>query len=381
MVGLIPYKTPKPEAEATEPLAYARAMANDSKVINKYFDMLEETIHENGLTHRPAQIFNCDETGLPLTHKPPKVVTHVGQKHPYTVTSNEKAQITVLVCGSAAGYCIPPMVIFDRKSLNPEMAIGEVPSTFYGLSQSGWMDSELFEEWYKNHFLLYAPPARPLLLLLDGHSSHYQLELLQIAAAEGIIIFCLPPHATHILQPLDNGAFGALKQHWSEACHHHCSHNPGKVVNRYNFSEVFRSAWVEGMTMKNIIASFWAAGVYPPARDVVLSKIPGGPNDSQPHQSVPFVPFCTPCRPQSPSYEDSALLTPPHWPTQQCSNSSSLLQVELPAHHTPVSSLQSRSTFSSAEIRRYRVRQEEGYDLPDSRYICTMAIHNTNTPL
>ena len=134
MVGLIPYKTPKPEAEATEPLAYAGAMANDSKVINKYFDMLEETIHENGLTHRPAQIFNCDETGLPLTHKPPKVVTHVGQKHPY---SNEKAQITVLACGSAAGYCIPPMVIFDRKSLKPEMTIGEVPSTFYGLSQSG----------------------------------------------------------------------------------------------------------------------------------------------------------------------------------------------------------------------------------------------------
>ena len=148
------------------------------------------------------------------------------------------------------------MVIFDRKSLKPEMTIGEVPSTFYGLSQSGWMDSELFEEWLKNHFLLYAPPARPLLLLLDGHSPHYQLELLQIAAAEGIIIFCLPPHATHILQPLDNGAFGAIKQHWSEACHRYCSHNPGKVVNRYNFSEVFRSAWVEGMTMKNIIASF-----------------------------------------------------------------------------------------------------------------------------
>ena len=231
-------------------------MANDSKVINKYFDMLEETIHENGLTHRPAQMFNCNETGLPLTHKPPKVVTHVGQKHPYTVTSNEKAQITVLACRSAAGYCIPPMVIFDRKSLKPEMTIGEVPSTFYGLSQGGWMDSELFEEWLKNHFLLYAPPARPLLLLLDGHSPHYQLELLQIAAAEGIIIFCLPPHATHILQPLDNGAFGAIKQHWSEACHRYCSHNPGKVVNRYNFSEVFRSAWVEGMTMKNIIASF-----------------------------------------------------------------------------------------------------------------------------
>ena len=108
------------------------------------------------------------------------------------------------------------MVVFDRKTLKLEMTTGEVPGTIYGLSESGWMDTELFEEWLKNHFLLYAPPARPLLLLLDGHTSHYQLDVLRIAAAEGVIIFCLPSHATHILQPLDNGAFGALKQHCME---------------------------------------------------------------------------------------------------------------------------------------------------------------------
>ena len=109
------------------------------------------------------------------------------------------------------------------------------------------MDTELFEEWLKNHFLFYAPPAQPLLLLLDGHTLHYQLEVLRIAAAEGVIIFCLLPHAMHILQPLDNGAFGALKQHWGKACHQYCSKNPGKVVNRYNFCNVFHSAWVEVM--------------------------------------------------------------------------------------------------------------------------------------
>ena len=90
-------------------------MANGREVINTYFDILEETIHKNGLTNQPAQIFNCDETGLPLAHKPLKVIAHVGQKHPYGVTSNKKTQITVLACGSAAGYCIPPMIVFDRK--------------------------------------------------------------------------------------------------------------------------------------------------------------------------------------------------------------------------------------------------------------------------
>ena len=212
----------------SEALSYARAAANNPEVIHKYFDLLQQTIDENGLTHRPAQVFNCDESGLPLTHRPPKVVAQVGQKHPYVVTSGDKAQITILACANAAGYCIPSMVIFDRKSLNPDWAIGEVPGTFYGLSDSGWMDTELFDEWFKHHFLRHAPPARPLLLLLDGHSSHYQPDLVQAAAAEGVILFCLPPHTTHILQPLDNCAFGSLKRHWGEECHRFCTSNPGK---------------------------------------------------------------------------------------------------------------------------------------------------------
>ena len=74
---------------------------------------------------------------MPLVHKPSKVVSHVQQRHPYAVTSGYKSQITVLVCASASGYTIPPMVVFDRKHLQVEMTAGEVPGTFYGLSDSG----------------------------------------------------------------------------------------------------------------------------------------------------------------------------------------------------------------------------------------------------
>ena len=69
---------------------------------------------------------------MPLTQKPPRVVTSVGQKHPYTITSGDKSQITVMACG----YSILPMVIFDRKHLQMEMTMGEVLETFYGLSDS-----------------------------------------------------------------------------------------------------------------------------------------------------------------------------------------------------------------------------------------------------
>ena len=51
------------------------------------------------------------------------------------IASNEKLQIPVLSCCNASGYVIPPLVIYDRKSLKPEMSIGEVQGVMYGLSE------------------------------------------------------------------------------------------------------------------------------------------------------------------------------------------------------------------------------------------------------
>ena len=90
----------------------------------------------------------CDETGLPLDHSPKSGVTLKGQKHAQVLTSGQKKQITVLACGNAAGYVIPPLVIFSRKTLNPELTVQEVPGTMYGLSDSGWMTSDIFENWF-----------------------------------------------------------------------------------------------------------------------------------------------------------------------------------------------------------------------------------------
>ena len=179
-----------------EPLSYARASASNPEVIGKYFNLLEDTLKANGLTQSPGQIFNCDKVGMPFVHKSPRVISHVGQKHPYSVTSGNKAQITILACASATGYSIPPMTIFDRKQLRLEMAEGEIPGPFYGQTDNRWMNAELLQEWFKHHFLVHAPSARPLLLLLDGHALYYNPRVLRITAEEDKIPFaCYPiPH-------------------------------------------------------------------------------------------------------------------------------------------------------------------------------------------
>ena len=118
----------------------------------------------------------------------------------------------------------------------------------YGLSSSDWTDNELFDAWFQNHFLAYAPAAHPLLLILDGHSSHFNPATVRKAAEEKVILFCLPPNTTHKTQPLDKGCFEPLKSYWREECHAYLAANRGKVITRFQFSELFGRAWKKGMT-------------------------------------------------------------------------------------------------------------------------------------
>ena len=55
------------------PFSIARAMATDVDVLNRYFDMLEECLRENGIFNKASNIFNCDECGFPLKPKCLKV--------------------------------------------------------------------------------------------------------------------------------------------------------------------------------------------------------------------------------------------------------------------------------------------------------------------
>ena len=42
--------------------------------------------------------------------------------------------------------------------------------------------------------------GRYRLLVVDGHTSHFDYELLQYAKANRIVVLCLPAHTTHVLQ-------------------------------------------------------------------------------------------------------------------------------------------------------------------------------------
>ena len=254
-------------------LSIARAKASSSECLETYFDRLEEILQETGLSENPSLIFNMDETGFALDPIPRKTVDVRGTKNVLSICSGSKSQITVLATVSASGQALPPMIIWSKKTMSPDMATGELPGTLYGFSDNGWTNSHLFHKWFEKQFLRYIPATRPILLLVDGHSSHYCPDTLTMAAENGIIIFALPSNTTHLTQPLDKGVFGPFKTHWSRVCHDFTITHPGQKVNEYNFCQLFSKAWLESMTIGTIVGGFRTTGIHPLNRDAI--KLPG----------------------------------------------------------------------------------------------------------
>ena len=71
--------------------------------IAEYFDLLHSTLKENHLEDCSGQIYNMDETGMPLDPRPPNIITKSGQKKMNYRQSGKKEQITVIGCGNAVG--------------------------------------------------------------------------------------------------------------------------------------------------------------------------------------------------------------------------------------------------------------------------------------
>ena len=283
--------------------------------------------------------------------------------------SGKKEQITIIACANALGQCLPPMVIFEGKYLNHQWTLGEVPGTYYGMSDKGWTDQELFRHWLKNHFVRYAVPGRPILLLLDGHSSHYEPASVEFANEENIILFCLPPHTTQDTQPIDWTVFGPLKCHWSNVCHQQQLCNPGMIISKLNFSNIFAEAWLKALTPVNIVAGFKKCGIYPFNRNAIpfsnegsgedepISLSPSGTLD----QSLNIILTTTPSGTLNQSLNSNSSTTPgrtldPFLNSNSSSTPSGTLDLSLNSSSTAL------YEFTNSQLIRFQKRFEEGFD-------------------
>ena len=114
--------------------------------------------------------------------------------------------------------------------------------------------------------------GRYRLLILDGHGSHVTPEFDQYCLEQSIIVLCMPPHSSHLLQPLDISYFSVLKRSYGKRVETLMSLSVNHI-DKQEFLSIYQQARTEALHQSNVRSGFAATGLVPYNPDRVLSLL------------------------------------------------------------------------------------------------------------
>ncbi|XP_030757952.1 uncharacterized protein LOC115883699 [Sitophilus oryzae] len=131
---------------------------------------------------------------------------------------------------------------------------------------SGWITVQGFLKWL-NAFVDRVNPTEenPILLILDGHSTHKDLQVILYAKEHHVHMLSLPPHTTHKLQPLDRAIMKPFKGAFNAACEVWMSKygRLGLKITVQEISGLVGSAFSKICRMELAQSAFQCTGIYP----------------------------------------------------------------------------------------------------------------------
>ncbi|KAG2996398.1 hypothetical protein PC123_g21984 [Phytophthora cactorum] len=207
-----------------------------------------------------------DETALQKQLKSKKVVAVRGSSNVWSTEPTANFHLTIVACGSAASFVVPPAFVLPGKTVSSRLLEGcEVTGAAVATSPSGFMNSALFEEWLQ-YFAqsVLASVKRPLVLILDGCAFHYSTKVVDLAANLRIMLVFLP-NATHLLQPLNVAVFAKLKNKIRELIDELVDedHEGYFTISKDEAIKVSSLAWKGSKMARNIDSGFMACGLFP----------------------------------------------------------------------------------------------------------------------
>ncbi|CAF1674770.1 unnamed protein product [Rotaria magnacalcarata] len=240
-----------------------------------WFNKLKNIFDINNLHVRPAQIWNCDESGFSDETQCEYVCVPAETKFAFEQSGGSgKAFTPILLCTSASGDVIPPFVIYAAKAVNSLWCSGGAPGTTYKCSESGWISEGLFTEWFKSCFLERTKHIdRPLLLVMDRHPTHINIDVIELAIKNKVILLCLPPHSTHALQPLDVVTLSSAKKFWKKIVSKYFFRSNRKTIRKIDFPSLLKNLMEEAFTKRQCISGFARCGLWPFDGDVMKEKV------------------------------------------------------------------------------------------------------------
>lgn len=187
--------------------------------------------------------------------------------------------MTLLACVCGDGSALPPGLLYESANSTIQSSWVEeiepgVHSVFVSSTRSGWTNDEVGLAWLEqvfNRFTKTKARRKYRLLILDGHGSHLTMDFINYYDMNKIILAVLPPHSTHMLQPLDVVMFKPLSSAYSKELTKYLHNSQGLAfTKKADFFYLFWKAWTSKFTQGLILRSFEATGIAPLQPNVIL---------------------------------------------------------------------------------------------------------------
>jgi hypothetical protein len=255
---------------------YQRAKCEDPTIICNWFRLVENTIAKYGI--RSDDIWNFDETGfmMGVISSGIAVTSSERRENPKSVQPGNREWVTAIQAINAEGRAIDPyLVVAGQYHLANWYQDSNLPGTWaITTTPNGWTDNETGLDWLKhfNRCTTDRSVGAYRLLILYGHESHQSVDFQIYCEVNNIITLCMPPHSSHLLQPLDVGCFGPLKKAYGREIERLIRRSITHV-SKTEFFPAFYAAFQATITESNIKGGFRGAGLAPFNTEVVISKL------------------------------------------------------------------------------------------------------------
>jgi len=235
------------------------------------------------------------------------VVVDTTISNAYEAQPGRQEWVTVIECVSVTGEKIPPYIIFKGQNIMTNWLPKERPKGWkFAANAKGWTNNFHGVEWLKHFNLATQKQLRSSddyrLLICDGHDSHISAEFVSICIRNRIDLLLLPPHSSHLLQPLDVGVFAPLKRAISTQVSRFVRSGIRRI-QKVEWLERFIEARENGITKENIIAGWRGAGLFPENMHRILCQVADHEKSTVPktppsNGTTPTPFFPNSCRPE-----------------------------------------------------------------------------------
>ncbi|GAB0139100.1 putative DDE endonuclease domain-containing protein [Epichloe bromicola] len=133
-------------------------------------------------------------------------------------------------------------------------------------TKNGWTSDQTAVEWLEKLFIPRTRPSDPTerrLLVLDGHGSHETVDFMYLCYQHKIHLIYLPPHTSHVLQPLDLSVFSPLKYYYRKQIGFLSLLTDSSPVGKQNFLICYQRAREQALSASNIKGGWKATGLWP----------------------------------------------------------------------------------------------------------------------